>query len=86
MSGKAESAVAAQRMVGAPLALFAKTESPGRDPTWVQSLPNEALRCFMKHVVELSQQLFRLEIQGALQRAHADKFSLEKFHQTTRVN
>ena len=55
MSSKAESTVAAQRMLRAPLELFMKTESPDRDPTWVQSLPNEALRCFMKHVLELSQ-------------------------------
>lgn len=63
-----------------------KTESPERDPTWVQSLPTEALRCFMKHALELSQGLYRPEIQGALQKCPAEKFSVEKCHQTTRVN
>ena len=58
-----------------------KTESPERDPTWVQSLPTEALRCFMKHALELYQGLYRPDIQGALQKFHVDKF-----HQTTRVN
>ena len=62
-----------------------KTESPDRDPTWLQSLPNEALRCFMKHVLELTQGVFRPEIQGALLRSPADKFNLDKFQQTTRV-
>ena len=40
----------------------------------------------MKHVVELNQGLFRPEIQGALQRSAAEKFCLEKFHHTSRVN
>ena len=31
-----------------PLDFFMRTESPeDRDPTWTQSLPNEALRLFM---------------------------------------
>ena len=42
-----------------------KTESPDRDPTWLQSLPNEALRCFMKHMLEVSQGFFKPEIQGS---------------------
>ena len=62
-----------------------KTESPDRDPTWLQSLPNEALRCLMKHMLEVPQGFFRPEIQGALQRSSADKFSVDKFHQTSRV-
>ena len=62
------------------------TESPERDPTWLQSLPNEALRCFMKHALELSQGLYGPEIQGALQKSPVEKYSVEKFHQTTRVN
>ena len=63
-----------------------KTESPERDPTWVQSLPTAALRCFMKHALELSQGLYRPEIQGALQRVSAAKYSVYMFHQTTRVH
>ena len=62
-----------------------KTESPDRDPTWLQSLPKEALRCLMKHMLEVSQGFFRPDIHGALLRSSADKFSVEKFHQTSRV-
>ena len=39
----------------------------------------------MKHVLELSQGLFRPEIQGALLRSPVDKFDVDNFHQTTRV-
>ena len=83
---KAASAVAARKMLSAPLDSFLKTESPDRDPTWLQSLPNEALRCFMKHVLVLSQGFFKPDIQGALQMKAGDRFSVDKFHQTTRVN
>ena len=40
----------------------------------------------MKHLLDLSQGLYRPEIQGALAKAPTEKFSIEKFHQTTRVN
>ena len=63
-----------------------KTESPERGPTWMQSLPNEAQRCFMKHLLDLSQGLYRPEIQGALTKAPTEKVSIEKFHQTTCVS
>ena len=76
----------AQRFLDSPLQCFMKTESPDRDPTWLQSLPTAALRCFMKHALGLSQGLYRPEIQGALQKCPAEKFSVEKFHQTTRVD
>ena len=63
-----------------------KTEGPERDPTWVQSLPNEAQRCFMKHALDLAQRLYQPEIKGALSGTTADKYSLEKFLTGTRVN
>ena len=63
-----------------------KTESPERDPTWLQSLPNEAQRCFMKHALDVSQGLSQPEINGALAGTSADKYSVEKFHKATRVN
>ena len=47
-----------------PLAFFMKTESHERDPTWMQSLPNEALRCFMKHALDVFQGLYQSEIRG----------------------
>jgi hypothetical protein len=69
-----------------PLAFFMKTESPERDPTWLQSLPNEAQRCFMKHALDVSQGLYQPEIKGALAGTSADKYSVDKFHNATRVN
>ena len=54
-----------------------KTESPDRDPTWLQTLPNEALRCLMKHMLEVSQGFFKPEIQGALGKSVLDKFSVD---------
>ena len=86
LNSKGEATLVAQTFIDCPLQCFMKTESPERDPAWVQSLPTEALRCFMKHALELSQGLYRPEIQGALQKCPAEKFSVEKFHQTTRVN
>ena len=62
-----------------------KTETPERDPTWLQSLPNEALRCFMKHVLDLSQGLCQPETKGALAGVSADRYSVEKFNKSTRV-
>ena len=50
-----------------------KTEGPDRDPTWLQALPSEALRIFMKHVVELGQGLYTSEIRGALSSSAAEK-------------
>ncbi len=47
-----------------PLAFFMKTEGPERDPTWLQALPTEALRCFMKHALDLAQGLYLAEIRG----------------------
>ncbi len=43
---------------------FLKTEGPERDPTWLQALPTEALRCFMKHAQDLAQGLYLAEIRG----------------------
>ena len=69
-----------------PLSLFLKTEGPDRDPTWLQALPTEALRLFMKHVVDLAQGLYLMEIKGALSATGADKYSLDKFHAASRVH
>ena len=74
------------RFLDSPLAFFMKTESPGRDPTWLQSLPNEAQRCFMKHALDVSQGLYQPEIKGALSGTSADRYCVEKFHKATRVS
>ena len=76
----------AKNFLDSPLAFFMRTESPDRDPTWVQSLPTEALRCLMKHALEMNQGFYHSELRGALSNiGSADKYSLEKFHQSGRV-
>ena len=75
-----------KRFLNSPLAFFNKTEGPDRDPTWLQSLPNDALRLFMKHALDLAQGFYQPEIKGALSGPAAEKFTLEKFLQSTRVN
>ena len=69
-----------------PLAFFIGTEGPERDPTWLQALPTEALRCFMKHALDLAQGLCLAEIRGALQGASADRYSVERFNKAARLN
>ena len=54
----------ASRVLDSPLAFFMKTEGPERDPTWVQSLPSEAQRCFCKHALEIASGLYDPEING----------------------
>ena len=85
-AGEAATVRLVNHFLNSPLAFFMKTESPERDPTWLQSLPTEALRCFMKHVLDLSQGLYASEIKGALANTSADRFSVEKFNKGTRVN
>ena len=53
-----------KHFLDSPLAFCIKTEGPERDPTWLQSLPTEALRCFMKHALDLAQGLYLAEIRG----------------------
>ena len=84
-AGSASPAAVCKAFVQSPLAFFEKTESPERDPTWTQSLPTEALRLFMKHMLELSQGLYRPEIAGALQKVNIHKYNIEHFHETIRV-
>jgi hypothetical protein len=69
-----------------PHAFFNKTEGPDRDPTWLQALPTEALRLFMKHALDVAQGQYMAEIRGALQGAAADRYSAERFNKASRVN
>ena len=48
-------------------------------------MPNEALRLFMKHVLELQQGLFCAEIKGALAGMNAERCSMDKFHIASEV-
>ena len=61
-----ETVALVSHVINSPLDLFMKTEGPDRDPTWLQALPSEALRIFMKHVVELGQGVYTPEIRGTL--------------------
>ena len=40
----------------------------------------------MKHALDLAQGLYLAEIRGALQRATADKYSVERLNKAARVN
>ena len=51
-----------KRFLNSPLVFFTQTEGPDRDPTWLQSLPNDALRLFMKHALDLAQGSYQPEI------------------------
>jgi hypothetical protein len=62
------------------------TEGPDRDPTWLHALPTEALRCFMKHVLDLAQGMYVLEIRAKLHGPMAERYSVERFNKTNRVN
>ncbi len=57
-----------------------KPESPERVPTWLQSPPNVAQRCFMKHALDIAQGLCQPEIKGALSGISADRYDGEKLH------
>ena len=78
--------VVMQSMVDQPHAFFLKTEGPDRDPTWLQSLPTEAHRLFMKHIGDISKGYYKSEIGGFLAAVGADKFNWEKFNKSSRVS
>ena len=59
-------------VLNSPLKFFMKTEGLERDPTWVQSLPSEAQRCFCKHALDIACGLYQPEIRGALSSTSAD--------------
>ena len=49
---------------------------PDRDPTWLQALPNEALRLAMKHCFEVAQGFYKPEIAGALKQPNGGTVQL----------
>jgi hypothetical protein len=69
-----------------PLKLFRLHEGPDRDPTWVQNLPNEALRLMVKHHIEIAQGFYKSEILCALKQPKADRYNVDQFHKGTRVS
>ena len=68
-----------------PLKLFLKTEGPDKDPTWLQNLPNEALRLAMKHCIEITQSYYKSEILGAVKQPRGVRYNVDQFHKGTRV-
>ena len=75
----------AKSYLESPLKFFLQTEGPDKDPTWLQALPNEALRIGMKHCLEIGQGFYKQEITGALKQPKAERFDLAQFHKGTRV-
>ena len=61
------------------------TEGRDRDLTWMQTLPNDALRCYVKHSMDLGRGVYRAEIKGALASIGQEKYSTEKFQKCSRV-
>ena len=77
--------LAVSQLLQSPSELFEKTEGQNRDPTWMNTLPNEALRMFAKHVVEVMQGFYMAELRGALSTTNAQKWNWERFLESERV-
>ena len=75
----------AKSYLDSPLKFFLQTEGPDKDPTWLQALPNEALRLAMKHCIEVAQGFYKPEIAGALKQPKGDRYNVEQFHKGSRV-
>ena len=71
--------LAVSQLLQSPSELFEKTEGKNRDPTWLTTLPNEALRIFAKHVLEVMQGFYTAELKGALSTTNAQKWNWERF-------
>ena len=54
-STTADACAAVKSYIENPLKLFLLTEGPDKDATWLQTLPNEAMRMTMKHCINLAQ-------------------------------
>ena len=65
---------------------YHQTEGPDRDPTWLQALPNEALRLAMKHFSDVAQGFYKPEIAGALTQPKGERYNVEQFHKGIRVS
>ena len=76
----------AQVYLDSPLKFFLKTEGPDKDPIWLQTLPNEALRQAMKHCTEVVQGFYKPEIAGALKQPKGERYNMDHFHKGSRVS
>ena len=75
----------AKSYLDSPLKFFLQTEGPDKGPTWLQALPNEALRLAMKHCLDVAQGYYKPEIAGALKQPKGERYNVEQFHKGTRV-
>ena len=55
-----------QALIESPLAMYELMDSADRDPTFSQSLPNEPLRMFFKHLNDVFAGYYSPEVKGAL--------------------
>ena len=76
----------AKSYLDSPLKFFLQTEGPDKDPTWLQALPNEALRLAMKHCIKVAQGFYKPEIAGALKQPKGERYNVEQFHKGSRVS
>ena len=75
----------ARSYLDSPLKFFLQTEGPDKDPTWLQSLPTNALRLAMKHFLDIAQEVYSPEIAGALTQPKSERYDMDKFHKSVRV-
>ena len=75
----------AKSYMHSPLKFFRCTEGPDKDPTWLQSFPNDATRLAMKHFFEMATGYYKPEISGALKQPKGERYNVEQFHKGTRV-
>ena len=76
----------ARLFLDSPLKFYLQTEGPDKDPTWLQSLPNEALRLTMRHFLDLNQGFYTAEIAGALSQPKSERYNIEKFYKGLRIS
>ena len=74
-----------QELIKSPLAMYEFMDSTDRDLTFAQSLPNQALRLFFKHLHDVFKGFYSPEVKGALSGAPEGKWNWALFHEGTRV-
>ena len=72
-------------LLSTPLELYYKLDGPKRDPTYVNSMPNDALMKFLKHCLDVSRGFYKPEISGALAKATEGKWTWKQFLECDRV-
>ena len=84
----AASAVQVQKVkdiIQSPLAMHELMDSADRDLTFSQSLPNEPLRMFFKHLHDVFTGFYSPEVKGALSGSPDGKWNWAMFHEGVRV-